>query len=191
MTFIEVTPTDTVKYEIDKVSGYLKVDRPQKFSNIVPALYGFIPRSYCDDHDPLDICVLTERHISHGNILVPARPIGGFRMIDGGEADDKIIAVLKGDEAYDTWRDISDVPASIIERLKHYFMTYKQIPTEGEESKCEIDQIYGVEEAIKVIESSQADYKVHYGGLELGMSKTALEAIKYGLETTASEKEQP
>ena len=168
----------------------------------MPALYGFIPRTYCDvavadrcmkqtgrdniigDNDPLDICVLTERHISHGNILVPARPIGGFRMIDGGEADDKIIAVLKGDEAYDTWRDVSDVPQSIIERLKHYFMTYKQIPTEGETTKCEIDQIYGVEEAIKVIEASQADYKAHYGGLELGMSRTALEAIKYGLETT-------
>lgn len=201
MTFIEVTPTDTVKYEIDKISGFLKVDRPQKFSNIVPALYGFIPRTYCEntiaqrcmeqtgrtgivgDKDPLDICVLTERHINSGNIIVPARPIGGFRMIDGGEADDKIIAVLKGDEAYNSWRDISDVPESIIERLKHYFITYKQIPTDEAEVKCEIDQTYGVEEALKVIEASMQDYKNVYGGLELGMSKTALEAIMYGLNT--------
>jgi len=117
-SFIEVIPSDTVKYEVDKSSGYLKIDRPQKFSNIVPALYGFVPQTYCKDQvaefcmektgregivgddDPLDICVLTEREITHGNILVQAKPIGGLRMIDGGEADDKIIAVLKNDEVY-------------------------------------------------------------------------------------------
>lgn len=203
-TFIEVIPTDTVKYEIDKISGYLKIDRPQKFSNIVPALYGFIPRTFCDkevaercmkqtsrkdiigDHDPLDICVLTERRVSHGNILVPAIPIGGFRMIDGGEADDKIIAILKGDEAYASWKDLNDVPDSIIQRLKHYFMTYKQIPgEEGEGKKCEIDQIYGKEEAHKVIKASMTDYKKHFGNLEKEMSKTALEAIIYGLDVEA------
>jgi inorganic pyrophosphatase len=205
-TFIEILPTDTVKYEIDKVSGYLKVDRPQKFSNIVPALYGFIPRTYCDeevakrcmeatgrtgiigDHDPLDICVLTERNITRGNILIPVRPIGGFRMIDGGEADDKIIAILKGDEAYERWQDITDVPASIIQRLKHYFMTYKQIPNDGTASKCEIDQTYNREEALKVIEASMADYKNHFGSLEMDMSKTALEAIMYGLQSLESPK---
>ncbi len=200
-SFIEVVPTDTVKYEIDKVSGYLKVDRPQKFSNIVPALYGFVPKTYCSDlvaercmqatgkidiigdQDPLDICVLTERHISHGNILVPAIPIGGFRMIDNGEADDKIISILKGDEAYSKWRDITDVPHSIINRLKHYFMTYKQIPGEEEVHKIEIDQVYGKEEAIKVIEASINDYKTEYGNLEMEMSRSALKAIMYGLDT--------
>ena len=137
--FIEIIPSDTVKYEIDKKSGYLKVDRPQKFSNIVPALYGFVPKTICKDEvarecmkhtgyknivgddDPLDICVLTEREITHGNIIVKAIPIGGFRMIDGGEADDKIIAVLKGDAMYGEWDDISKVPERIINRLKHYF----------------------------------------------------------------------
>ncbi|MEA4903905.1 MAG: inorganic diphosphatase, partial [Petrimonas sp.] len=111
--FIEVVPTDTVKYEIDKISGYLRVDRPQKFSNVVPALYGFIPQTYCGrrvgdfcnkkngrtdvvgDGDPMDICVLTEKDLSHGDLLVSAIPIGGFRMIDGNQADDKIIAILK------------------------------------------------------------------------------------------------
>lgn len=201
-SFIEVIPTDTVKYEIDKISGYLKVDRPQKFSNIVPALYGFVPRTFCDeevaercmahtgrkdivgDQDPLDICVLTERQISHGNILVPAIPIGGFRMIDGGEADDKIIAVLKNDEAYTDWRDISDVPKSIIQRLKHYFLTYKQNPDENDASHCEIDEIYGREEAVAVVQASMNDYKKHYGNLERKMSETALKAIVYGLEQT-------
>lgn len=207
-TFIEVTPTDTVKYEIDKISGFLKVDRPQKFSNIVPALYGFIPRTFCDkkiaercmnstgrtnivgDHDPLDICVLTERSISQGNIIVPAIPIGGFRMIDGGEADDKIIAVLRGDEAYAEWKDINDVPKSIIQRLKHYFMTYKQIPGDEATKKCEIDEIYGKEEALKVIEASMSDYHKHYGNLEKVMSKTALKAIIYGLELEREKTEE-
>ena len=111
--FIEIVPTDTVKYEIDKESGYLKIDRPQKFSNVVPALYGFVPQTYCDikiaefasqksgkkvdkgDGDPLDICVLSEHTITHGDIILQAIPIGGLRLIDKGEADDKIIAVMK------------------------------------------------------------------------------------------------
>lgn len=196
-SFIEVVPTDTVKYEIDKTTGYLKVDRPQKFSNIIPALYGFIPKTYCDtrvaaycnektgrkdivgDQDPLDICVLTERQITHGNIMVPAIPIGGFRMIDGGEADDKIIAVLRGDEVYSTWKDISDCPDSIISRLKHYFLTYKDMPGQKQQT-CEITHIYGKEEAQEVIMRSIKDYKKTYGKLEAKLSVTALEAINYG-----------
>lgn len=194
--FIEVIPSDTVKYEIDKKSGYLKIDRPQKFSNIVPALYGFIPQTYCQDlvaaycmektgrndiigdSDPLDICVLTEREVTHGNILVQAKPIGGFRMIDGGEADDKIIAVLKDDEVYGTWKDIKDFPSSIINRLQHYFLTYKQLP--GDQPKCEITHIYGSEEAKEVIQRSQEDYKKSYGNLEDVMSMTLVEAFKFG-----------
>ena len=181
MTFIEITPSDTVKYEIDKESGFLKVDRPQKFSNIIPALYGFIPQTYCHsrvaefceqktgltniqgDLDPLDICVLTERDIAHGNILVPAVPIGGFRMIDNGEADDKIISILKGDEVYQQWRDVSDCPASLIERLKHYFLTYKQMPGKEETHRCEITHVYGREEAHEVIRRSQEDYREVFG----------------------------
>jgi len=180
MSFIEMTPSDSVKYEIDKASGFIKVDRPQKFSNIVPALYGFLPQTYCaeqvsefcmeksgkvnveGDKDPLDICVLTERNITHGNIIVPARPIGGFRMIDDGEADDKIIAVLKGDQVYENWKDISDVPESIIRRLKHYFLTYKGIPGE-EKSNVEITHVYGKNEALEVIKRSQQDYFTHFG----------------------------
>src|ERR1700755_1507214 len=114
-SFIEMVPTDTVKYEIDKDSGYLRVDRPQKYSSLCPALYGFIPQTFCaeevaarcmdrtklkniaGDKDPLDVCVLTERNFSHGDVLVQAIPIGGIRMIDQNQADDKIIAVLKGD----------------------------------------------------------------------------------------------
>jgi len=177
--FIEMVPSDTCKYEIDKETGYLMIDRPQKFSNIIPALYGFIPQTYCGvkvakfcaekigrdlegDLDPLDICVFTEREISHGDILVHARIIGGMRMIDGGEADDKIIAVLDQDEVYD-FDDIKDAPQRLINRLKHYFLTYKQIPGE-QVAECEITHVYGAEEAKKVIELSMEDYNDLFPG---------------------------
>lgn len=181
--FIEMVPSDTVKYEIDKESGYIMVDRPQKFSNIIPALYGFVPRTYCDalvaefcnektgrtgiqgDGDPLDICVITERHIAQGDILVPAIPIGGFRMIDDGEADDKIIAVLKGDEVYQAWEDITDVPQRIIDRLEHYFLSYKNIPGKSK-AKVEITHTYGKAEALEVINRSVKDYANIYGDVE-------------------------
>src|SRR5262245_57683778 len=98
--FVEITPFDTVKYEVDKRTGYLRVDRPQRTSASPPLLYGFIPRTYCaarvaalspssqrGDGDPLDICVLSERPISRSEVLLAARPVGGLRMVDGGEAD--------------------------------------------------------------------------------------------------------
>ncbi len=194
-SFIEVIPSDTVKYEVDKTTGYLKIDRPQKFSNIVPALYGFIPQTLCTKHvaeycmeqtgrkeikgdnDPLDICVLTEREVTHGNIIVHAIPIGGFRMIDGGEADDKIIAVLRSDEVYGNWDDVSDMPTTILNRLQHYFLTYKQLP--GEQQKCEITHVYGREEAHEVIRRSQKDYDNTYGNLEEALSITMLEAFQF------------
>jgi inorganic pyrophosphatase len=116
--YIEIVPTDTVKYEIDKITGYLKVDRPQKFSNVCPTLYGLIPQTLCaeqvgalcaertgrpgimGDGDPLDICVLTEKTIPCGDILLRAIPIGGLRTIDSHAADDKIIAVMQHDAMY-------------------------------------------------------------------------------------------
>jgi len=174
--FIEMVPTDTVKYEIDKASGYLTIDRPQKFSSILPALYGFIPQTYCGklvakksqdvlkrpeivgDGDPLDICLLTEKEITHGDILVQARPIGGFRMIDGNEADDKIIAVLKGDALYGEYKDISELPQGVVDRLRHYFLTYKDMPGTARE-QCEITHIYSLKEAHDLINRSVKDYR--------------------------------
>ena len=179
--FIEVVSTDTVKYEIDKDSGYLRIDRPQKFSNVVPALYGFIPQTYCGkkvgefcnqktgrkgimgDGDPIDICVLTEKSIAHGDLLVNALPIGGFRMIDGNEADDKIIAVLRNDTVYGHFKDISEVPEIVIQRLEHYFLTYKDMP--GQNKNAEITDTYGAEEAYKVIEISVEDYNDKFSNL--------------------------
>lgn len=183
--YVEIVPTDTVKYEIDKVSGYLKVDRPQQYSNVCPTLYGFIPRTYCaeriadlcmtrtgragiiGDGDPLDICVLTEKEISHGDILVQAIPIGGLRMIDHNEADDKIIAVMRGDAVYGGWRDIAEAPASVIARLKHYFLTYKDAP-EAPDRRVEITHAYDAAEAHDVIRRSQQDYANHFAGRASG-----------------------
>ena len=181
--FIEIVPRDTVKYEVDKKSGWLKVDRPQLFSNVVPALYGFIPQTLCDkevgkycmektgreningDQDPMDILVLEEKNIENGGILVQAIPIGGFRMIDKNEADDKIIAVMKGDAIYGNYTDISQLSDSVINRLKHYFLTYKDMPGTGEKRKVEIAAVYGQAEACEVIQKSIADYKNRFPGL--------------------------
>ncbi|MFK7823308.1 MAG: inorganic pyrophosphatase [Oligoflexales bacterium] len=176
--FIELVPSDNVKYEIDKKTGYLKIDRPQKYSNIFPSLYGFLPKTFCGkrvaeysaqkinrpklvgDGDPLDICVLTESTINHGDVIVNATPIGGFRMIDQGEVDDKIIAVLKDDPLYGEVKELSDCRTSVINRLRHYFLTYKEIPTNCESpAKCEITSVYDSLEAMEVIELASKDYQ--------------------------------
>lgn len=176
--FIEIVPSDTVKYEVDKISGLLKVDRLQQFSNVFPALYGFIPQTYCaeqvgsfcslqtgrkeikGDGDPLDICVLSSVNIPHSNILVKAIPIGGFSMIDRNEADDKIIAVMKDDPLYGNWKNLSDANESVINRLKHYFLTYKDMP--GFQKKVEITHTYDKADAIEVITRSIQDYEKHF-----------------------------
>ena len=181
VAFIEMVSTDTVKYEIDKESGFLKVDRPQKYSSLLPAMYGFIPQTYCGsrigkycsdktertgiigDGDPIDIVVLTEKTIAHGDILVEARPIGGFRMIDGNEADDKIIAVMNQDVVYGIYNDVSELPEIVVKRLKHYFLTYKDLP--GTAMISEIPDTYGSEEAFEVIRLSMLDYSDRFDNL--------------------------
>jgi len=181
--YIEVVPSDTVKYEIDKASGLLKVDRPQKFSNICPTLYGFIPRTWCakrvgdfcaertertgivGDGDPLDICVFAEKAIPRGDILLQAIPLGGLRMIDKNEADDKIIAVMQDDAVYGQWREISDCPSALIDRLKHYFLTYKD-PPGAITHTTEITHVYERKEAYEVILRSQEDYRARFGDVE-------------------------
>ncbi|HEY6132245.1 MAG TPA: inorganic pyrophosphatase [Halioglobus sp.] len=174
--YIEMIPTDVVKYELDKVSGFLMVDRPQRTTSSPPALYGFIPRTYCaeeiaklcpgadvGDGDPLDICVFSERHITRADIILRARVVGGIQMIDGGEADDKIVAVLDGDNIWGDVHDIADLPAIKTERLQHYFSTYKMIP--GKDNNIQVDFVYGREHALKVIAASEQDYNNHFGHL--------------------------
>lgn len=190
--YVEIVPTDSVKFELDKLSGLLKVDRPQRFSNHLPALYGFIPRTFCGtgvgelcakalkakhsstsggkkmpsrgisikgDGDPLDVCILSDSFIAHGDILVSAKPIGGLRILDRNEADDKIIAVLDGDGVYGEIEDISELPKRVLDRLRHYFLTYKEIPHRGKGKLVEVAQVYGSKVAHAVINESLLDYE--------------------------------
>jgi len=175
--FIEIVPSDTIKYEIDKASGLMKVDRPQKYSSLCPTLYGFIPQTYCDenirllaksdkvtrgDRDPLDICVFTERSIAANGFLVRARPIGGLRLIDDNEADDKIISVMADDPLYAKVQTLKDMPEALIDRIRHYFLTYKDFP--GRQQKVEIGAIYEKEGALEVIAAAIADYDSKFKG---------------------------
>jgi inorganic pyrophosphatase len=181
--YIEITPTDTVKYEIDKASGHLKVDRPQQFSNVCPTLYGFIPQTFCGervaafgaetgdqgpiegDGDPMDICILSEKSFSHGDFLLQAVPLGGLRLVDRNQADDKIVAVLKGDAAFGHCREIGDLPPALIDRLKHYFLTYK-LPPGATHGAVEISRVYGSAEAHDVIGRSREDYRARFPELK-------------------------
>ncbi len=172
--YIEITPSDLVKYEVDKESGYTIVDRPQRTSAAPPVLYGFIPQTYCDervrkltpgakraDGDPLDICVISERQIERGDILLNSRVIGGIQMIDGGEADDKIIAVLRNDYIWSDAHDIKDLPDILIQRLQHYFSTYKM--GANMTSGVEITATYGRDHAAKVVTAAIRDYEEAFG----------------------------
>ncbi len=179
--YIEITQTDTVKYEVDKDTGLLRLDRPQQYSNVCPSPYGFLPQTLCaervaelcaqrtgrqgivGDGDPMDVCVLTEKEISHSDLLLTAIPIGGLRMIDGAEADDKILAVLQDDAVYGRLHDVSQIPDSLVDRLRHYFLTYKQAPDRAARV-VEITHVYGRDEAREVIQRSAEDYQRHFGG---------------------------
>ncbi len=182
--FIEIVPTDVVKYELDKITGHLRIDRPHNYSSHCPTLYGFIPQTYCGkevgefcaaksgrlvnggDGDPLDICVLTECNITHGNLFINAVPIGGLRMIDGGKADDKIIAVLQNDVVYGDLKNVLRSPRGVkglIKRLHHYFYSYKRSPDGSTDKEVEITHIYGRDEAHEVIERSGRDYLATFG----------------------------
>ena len=172
--YIEITPFDTVKYELDKVTGYVRVDRPQRSSAQPPTLYGFIPRTFCGprvaalsdnvavaDGDPLDICVVSERPITRSDIIMNARVVGGLQMIDSGEADDKIVAVLENDHFWGQVEDISGLPPVLVERLTHYFSTYKMVG--GTQSDVNVAKVYDRQHAYGVIEASMADYAQEYG----------------------------
>ncbi len=172
--YIEITQFDLIKYEIDKKTGYMLVDRPQRTSSQPPTLYGFIPRTYCGsrvhalspeaergDGDPLDICVISERPLNRSEVILNARVVGGLQAIDGGEADDKIIAVLENDRFWRNTKDVSELPEVLVNRLQHYFTTYKMIP--GGESQMSIEQVFDRDYALRVVRAAMEDYDEAYG----------------------------
>lgn len=176
--YIEMVPTDTVKYELDKETGLLKIDRPQLYSSQLPCLYGFIPQTYCGksvaeyfrqqsvckdqtilggDEDPLDVCVLTSMVIPRGDITVKVLPIGGIRLSDSRQADDKIIAILVDDPVYGDMRTLSDLSHKITDKITHYFLTYKDMPGDTKQNIV-LHGDYEKMEANDVITAAVNDY---------------------------------
>ncbi len=167
--YVEITPFDAVKYEVDKGSGYLRVDRAQRTSSLPPTIYGFIPRTYAGprvaglmggaeegDGDPLDICVLSERPIARAEVLLSARVVGGIPMLDGSQADDKILGILRDDPLWGHVRELEDVPGVLVERLVHYFATYKLSP--GDAPTVSVGSPYGRAHAEAVVAAALDDY---------------------------------
>lgn len=172
--YIEMTPFDLMKYEIDKATGFLTVDRPQMGSSLSPAPYGLVPRTYCGtrvgqltararggDGDPLDICIITERPISRAEVVLRATVIGVLKTLDNQLADDKILATLVNDTLWAHARDISDLPTAILDRLRHYFSTYKMLPEKPH--RVEVLGVYGCDEALAVVEAAMVDYRETFG----------------------------
>jgi inorganic pyrophosphatase len=173
--YIEITPFDVIKYEVDKPTGYLKVDRPQLTSSSPPTLYGFIPQTFCaeevarlcpnsvaGDGDPLDVCVISERPINRADIVLTARVVGGLQVLDEDEADDKVIAVLQKDPIWGDALDLDELPQALVDRLVHYFETYKLRP--GEPAGIAIQRQYGKDHAFLVVEAARRDYRRHFPG---------------------------
>lgn len=151
---IEIPKGSKNKYEIDKETGLIKLDRAMKTSQDYPFDYGFVPQTYWEDGDALDVVVLTTYPL-HPGILVEARPVGIMKMIDGGDSDDKIISVPKDDPRWDNVKDIKDVNPYTLKEIKHFFETYKTI----ENKKVEVGSFSGKDKAEQAIKKALKLYK--------------------------------
>ena len=151
---IEISKGSKMKYELDKETGLLKLDRVLHTSTHYPANYGFIPRTYADDNDPLDVLVLCSEQIEP-LALVRCYPIGVISMMDGGHADDKIIAIPFGDPTYNEYKDISQLPKHIFDEMTHFFKVYKML----ENKDTAIDEAQGVLAAVEIVEDAIENYK--------------------------------
>ena len=151
---IEISKGSKMKYELDKETGMLRLDRVLHTSTHYPANYGFIPRTYAEDNDPLDVLVLCSEQIEPMS-LVKCYPIGVISMIDNGDPDYKIIAIPFGDPTYNSYKDISQLPQHIFDEMIHFFKVYKML----ENKETAIDEAKGVLESVDIIESSIERYK--------------------------------
>ena len=150
---IEVPKGSKVKYELDKESGLIKVDRILYSSVHYPANYGFIPQTFCDDHDPLDVLVLGQESIVPLAIM-HAKPIGVMKMVDQGEADDKIIAVHAHDPEFNHYNSIHELPPHRIQEIRRFFEDYKIL----EKKKVVVEDFFDVDVAKSIVESAMAFY---------------------------------
>lgn len=145
---IEITKGSKIKYELDKTSGLLRLDRILYTSTHYPANYGFIPLTYADDDDPLDVLVICSEQILPLTI-VECYPIGVIKMIDGGRLDEKIIAIAKSDPYYNSYKSIYDLPPHVFNEMKHFFSVYKAL----EQKETAVDELGGKEEAEEIIKN--------------------------------------
>ena len=151
---IEISKGGKNKYELDKETGMLRLDRVLYTATHYPANYGFIPKTYADDDDPLDVLVLCQEDIAPLT-LVECYPIGVLIMIDGEKRDEKIIAIAKKDPFLNMYNDVTELPAHISSEIKHFFEVYKQL----EGKKTEVEEFLGRTEAEEIIEKSIKSYK--------------------------------
>lgn len=154
---IEISKGGKNKYELDKETGMLRLDRVLYTATHYPANYGFIPRTYADDNDPLDVLVLCQEDIMPLT-LVECYPIGVLIMVDGNQRDEKIIAVAKKDPFLNMYNDVTELPPHISSEIKHFFEVYKQL----ENKKTEVEEFLGREEAEKILEKAINNYKIKF-----------------------------
>lgn len=157
LSVIEIPQGSKKKYELDKATGLIILDRILYTSTHYPTNYGFIPRTYGDDGDPLDVLVLCSE-ILDPLTLVQCYPIGYISMLDGGKNDEKIIAIPFADPTYNTYKDISELPRHLFDEMSHFFSVYKTL--EGKETVA--GDVKGREEAQKVIQAAIANYKDNF-----------------------------
>ena len=154
---IEISEFSKVKYELDKDTGLLVVDRVLPSSMVYPANYGFFPQTYCEDKDPLDLFLFCQKELVPMS-LVDVRPIGLVGMNDQGEQDDKLLAVVSNDPMYSHVKDIKDMPPHVVKQLVNFLETYKVL----ENKKVEVGEVRGREDAIDLIKQSMIDYRNHF-----------------------------
>ncbi len=154
---VEIPKGSKKKYELDKETGLIRLDRILYTSTHYPANYGFIPRTYGDDLDPLDVLVLCSEPLEPMT-LVQCYPIGMISMIDGGRNDEKIIAIPFGDPTYNTYGDISDLPPHKFDEMRHFFQVYKAL----ENKETAVDEVSGRGAAVATIEAAIDSYIQHF-----------------------------
>ena len=157
MVVIEIPKGSKTKYELDKQTGLLQLDRILHTSTHYPANYGFIPKTYADDYDPLDVLVLCSERI-YPMTLIKCYPIGVMTMLDNGRNDEKIIAIPTNDPSYNSFTDISQLPNHIFEEMKHFFSVYKAL----EHKETAVEEILGVENALEIISTAIESYKLKF-----------------------------
>ena len=158
ISVIEITKGGKNKYELDKETGMLRLDRVLYTATHYPANYGFIPRTYADDNDPLDVLVLCQENVDPMT-LVECYPIGVITMIDSQQNDEKIIAVAKKDPFLNVYKDINEIPNHISAEIMHFFEVYKQL----EEKQTVVEKVLGREEAEKIIKKAIDNYNEKFG----------------------------